>query len=119
MFALTRTNEERTARLEPLADGDAAGFEILSASLSTTPVRGMFTMEFTCEKMIHFTYRDETGAELPVGVHEVTPHRHGDAESWEYRWETAPWIKFPETITIEGDREGVDYGSVTCRVIPD
>ena len=117
LFELTRSSEERTARLEPLADGSTAGFEILSGSLSTTPVLGLFTMDYTCEREISFTYRDETGAELPIGAHFVTPYEHGDAPHWEYRWETNPFLKFPETITIEGHREGVSYGSVTCRVV--
>ena len=119
LFELTRGSEERTARLEPLPDNNTARFEILYASLSTTPVRGLFTMDFACEREISFTYRDETGAELPIGTHFVTPLGHGDKEHWEYRWETNPFSEFPETITIEGHREGVDYGSVTLRVIED
>ena len=67
LFELTRVGVERVARLEPLATSESARFETRFASLSSTSVQGLLTMDYACETELSFTFRDESGAELSLG----------------------------------------------------
>ena len=116
-YELEREGWERTARLEPVEGSGADGFELISCSLSSTPVKGLICLNYASDQPMGFVFRLEDGEEIPLGeCWRGMTYGPGHAGAYECVWETQAFRELPETVVIEGWREGECLGRAECRV---
>lgn len=122
-FDLVKANTARNVRLVPTGDGKAERFELKSAEISFTEVRGYFTADYAYEEVegeemgVTLKLYDADGNSIATGsgVTEMPADNlyHASLEMQSFE-------EIPETITLEVKviGEAKTLGRIECRVEP-